>query len=93
MPKRKRKHKRKHKKQKTIKTQNNQLLHKHKQLTCTQVVEYKEQNGHCRLPNKYKANPQLGSWVNRQRQLRKKNILLPEQIKSLEGLDLNGNYK
>ena len=51
-----------------------------------QLVEYKEQNGHCRVPRRYKDNQQLGDWVNNQRQRYKKNKLLPEQIKSLEGI-------
>ena len=51
-----------------------------------QLVEYKKQNGHCRVPQRYKANPQLGRWVNTQRKAYKKGKLSPEQIKSLEGI-------
>jgi len=51
-----------------------------------QLVEFKEQNGHCRVPKKYEANTQLGNWVDNQRTAYKKNKLLPEQIKSLEGI-------
>jgi len=52
----------------------------------SQLKQYKEQNGHCRVPQKYKANTQLGDWVSKQRQKYKKNKLLPGQIKSLEGI-------
>ena len=52
----------------------------------SQLKQYKEQNGHCRVPLKYKANPQLGNWVGKQRQKYKKNKLLPKEIKSLEGI-------
>ena len=52
-----------------------------------QLVEYKDQNGHCRVPaKKYEPNPQLGLWVDRQRQLFKKNKLSPEQKERLEGI-------
>ena len=32
-----------------------------------QLVEYKRVHGHCNVPQDYKANPQLGNWVKRQR--------------------------
>lgn len=52
----------------------------------SQLKQYKEQNGHCRVPKKYDANTQLGNWVSKQRQKYKKNKLLPKEIKSLEGI-------
>lgn len=56
-----------------------------------QLKEYKEQNGHCRVPQRYKANPQLGRWVNNQRYLYKKKnqdreTITEEQINRLEGI-------
>jgi len=52
-----------------------------------QLSEYKDQNGHCRVPaKKYEPNPQLGLWVDRQRQLFKKNKLSPEQKERLDGI-------
>jgi len=51
-----------------------------------QLVEYREQNGHCLVPQKYKANSQLGRWVDTQRRFYKKNKLLPEQKDRLEGI-------
>ena len=51
-----------------------------------QLKEYKEKNRHCRVPQRYKANPQLGGWVSRQRRAYKKGKLSSEQIKSLENI-------
>ena len=51
-----------------------------------QLKEYREKKGHCLVPQKYKANPQLGEWVSRQRHFYKKNELLPEQKDRLEGI-------
>ena len=33
---------------------------------------YQRQNGHCLVPKRYKSNPSLGNWVNKQRQNYKK---------------------
>ena len=33
-----------------------------------ELVKYKAEHGDCRVPNKYEANKQLGTWVHRQRQ-------------------------
>jgi len=46
----------------------------------SQLKEYKDQNGHCRV---YEPNPQLGLWVDRQRQLFKNGKLSKERIESL----------
>jgi len=51
-----------------------------------QLVEYKEQNRHCRVPRKCKANSQLATWVKNQRTAYRKNKLSAEQIRSLEGI-------
>lgn len=55
-----------------------------------QLTEYKEQNGHCRVPQKYKDNPKLGSWVNEQRTKYRKNqdgkTITEERIRRLERL-------
>ena len=54
-----------------------------------QLQEYKEQYGHCRVPTKYTANPQLGYWVSKQRSVynnKRKGKLSPEQINRLERL-------
>lgn len=33
----------------------------------TELYEYKVENGHCNVPQKYPKNPPLGTWVNKQR--------------------------
>lgn len=47
-----------------------------------QLKIFKEENGHCRVPCKYKKNPQLGSWVAAQRQ--KESKLKEYQKKRLD---------
>jgi len=32
-----------------------------------ELQEYKQVNGHCRVPGKYTANPHLANWVHNQR--------------------------
>ena len=54
-----------------------------------QLKEYKEKHGDCDVPQRYKANPQLGMWANNQRSIHnktKKGKLSPVQIKSLEDI-------
>ena len=52
----------------------------------TELKQYKRVNGHCRVPGKYTANQQLANWVAWQRHEYKKGKLLPEQIKSMNGI-------
>jgi len=33
-----------------------------------QLEEFRDVNGHCLVPKRYKDNPSLGNWVNKQRQ-------------------------
>ncbi|MCM2535180.1 Helicase associated domain protein [Neobacillus pocheonensis] len=47
---------------------------------------FKEMNGHCRVPDKYKENPQLGLWVGNQRRNYKKKKLTVEQIQKLNNI-------
>jgi len=51
-----------------------------------QLVEYKEVNGNCNVPDKYPANPQLANWVKNQRSDYKKGKLAKERIESLQGI-------
>ena len=57
-----------------------------------ELKDYKAQHGHCCVPFNYKENPQLGSWVSRQRklytelQVGKKNELTEERIKQLDNI-------
>jgi hypothetical protein len=34
------------------------------------LAAYKQEHGDCRVPQKYKSNPQLGQWVSTQRRRR-----------------------
>jgi len=49
-----------------------------------QMLDFKQQHGHCDIPINYPGNPQLGRWISRQRQKRDKltqeRILLLEEI-------------
>ena len=51
-----------------------------------QLVAYKALNGHCNVPCRYPEDPQLGSWVQNQREFRKKRTLSEERGKRLEDL-------
>ncbi len=48
-----------------------------------QLVDFKNQNGHCVVPYNFAANPQLGIWVANQRSKRKQNKLTPERERLL----------
>eukprot|EP01118_Nematostelium_gracile_P019789 TRINITY_DN931_c0_g1_i1.p1 TRINITY_DN931_c0_g1~~TRINITY_DN931_c0_g1_i1.p1 ORF type:complete len:333 (+),score=94.14 TRINITY_DN931_c0_g1_i1:76-1074(+) len=48
------------------------------------LKEFKEKNGHCKVP--LKLDRQLNSWVDAQRQANKQGRLSEERIKKLEGL-------
>jgi len=47
---------------------------------------YKSEHGHCRVPQGYKLNKQLGRWVNAQRLFYAKGKLSSERIAKLEAL-------
>eukprot|EP00586_Coscinodiscus_wailesii_P015376 CAMPEP_0172518640 /NCGR_PEP_ID=MMETSP1066-20121228/290939_1 /TAXON_ID=671091 /ORGANISM="Coscinodiscus wailesii, Strain CCMP2513" /LENGTH=493 /DNA_ID=CAMNT_0013301067 /DNA_START=65 /DNA_END=1546 /DNA_ORIENTATION=- len=55
-----------------------------------QLKDFKLQAGHCRVPNTYRPNPQLGLWVMNQRQhykfmkTGKPSIMTPSRIELLE---------
>jgi hypothetical protein len=49
-----------------------------------ELLTYKEINGHCKVPVKESDNPQLGSWVDRQRTFRKKDKLSEDRIQRLD---------
>ncbi len=51
-----------------------------------ELVEYRNLHGDCDVPNNCKGNPQLGNWVNFQRQCKKKNKLKSERIDLLESI-------
>ena len=49
-----------------------------------QLVDYKQVHGDCNVPKRYKANPQLGSWVGTQR--RKEETVSEEKRKRLDSI-------
>jgi hypothetical protein len=51
-----------------------------------QLIEFKKQFGHCRVPNHWKENESLGRWVQSQRQLHKKNKLPKTRLSKLKKL-------
>ena len=55
-----------------------------------ELLEFREVHGHTRVPKRYPANPSLGNWVNKQRQMYRKYVanerpcsLTAEQIQVL----------
>jgi superfamily II DNA or RNA helicase len=52
----------------------------------TALVTFKEEHGHCNVPQSHPANPQLGTWVGTQRSAKRRNRLSAEQIQRLEAL-------
>ncbi len=50
------------------------------------LVAFKENQGHCGVPPKWSENPQLGTWVSKQRHVYKKGRLSEERVARLEAL-------
>lgn len=74
-----------------------QFLEKQWEELYARLIEYKEKNGHCLVPNRYKEDKQLGLWVSTQRRnYRVKNpTLTSARIARLEeiGFAWHGLYK
>jgi hypothetical protein len=51
-----------------------------------QLAVFKAEYGHCNLPVEYSKNPALGSWVNYQRQARRRGELPDHRIGQLDAL-------
>ena len=51
-----------------------------------ELLKYKQAYGNCDVPSTWPENPQLGNWVNRQRQLKKAQKLLPKQEEKLNAV-------
>ncbi|GFH61992.1 hypothetical protein CTEN210_18468 [Chaetoceros tenuissimus] len=57
-----------------------------------QLKEYKAENGHCNVPQRYEPNKALGTWVRRQRQEYRKmsegahSSMTDEQVEKLESI-------
>jgi len=50
------------------------------------LVAFKENQGHCGVPNRWSENPELGTWVGTQRQAFRKGKLSEERVARLEAL-------
>ncbi|PYL26590.1 MAG: hypothetical protein DMF37_01580, partial [Verrucomicrobia bacterium] len=48
------------------------------------LVQYKKQNGDCRVPQNWRHNPKLGKWVDHQRHFKKSGILSEARIRRLD---------
>ena len=53
------------------------------------LTQYKDNNGHCNVPNKHKEDDKnLGYWLNTQRQAKKKDKLNDERLRQLKDLSV-----
>lgn len=50
------------------------------------LVEFKNENGHCNVPQRYPSDRSLGVWVSSQRATRKKGLLSQDKIEKLNEL-------
>lgn len=48
------------------------------------LLEFKRNNGHCNVPDRWPENPQLGKWVGKQRTKRNRGLLSNVHIKRLD---------
>ena len=53
-----------------------------------ELKAYKQEHGHCNVPNKYPANPQLSRWVYNLRQLKKRGKLDEKKSRQLEKMGI-----
>ena len=51
-----------------------------------QLKDYRQQYGHCNVPDKWPENPKLGIWVHKHRSFKKQNQLDAERILKLDAL-------
>ena len=51
-----------------------------------ELQEYKRVHDHCNVPAKYNDNPQLGAWVDGQRQQKRQGKLSSKRIQKLEAI-------
>jgi len=52
------------------------------------LVEYKMVHGDCNVPQEWKEDPQLGSWVVKQRHRKKKGLLSKERVRKLDEVEM-----
>jgi len=53
------------------------------------LVKFKEEHGHCRVPQSYKTDPQFAGWITTQRHFQKLGILLSTRKKRLDEVGFN----
>jgi len=51
-----------------------------------ELQEFKEENGHCNAPQKYKPNQPLVSWIKKQRFAKKNGKMSRERVSRLESI-------
>ncbi len=52
----------------------------------SELMEFKNKNGHCNVPQRFNDNPSLAGWVSNVRRLYKKGILIRDKIQQLKNL-------
>jgi hypothetical protein len=52
------------------------------------LVTFQQENGHCRVPCRYKDNPDLGGWVKFQREKYKRRSMSQDRIDLLNNIGL-----
>ncbi|KAL7532920.1 hypothetical protein ACHAXR_008994 [Thalassiosira sp. AJA248-18] len=52
------------------------------------LVAYKQEHGHCLVPQGYSEGPKLGQWVHKQRLVAKAGKLSDARKESLESMEL-----
>jgi hypothetical protein len=58
----------------------------HWQLMCRELLEFKRTNGHTKVPQDFKDDPQLANWVSRQRRYETDGKLSKDRIKRLNAI-------
>ncbi len=53
------------------------------------LIQFKERFGHCRVPQKWKENRKLATWVHTQRNRRKFGQLQADRVEALDKLGFN----
>ncbi len=49
-----------------------------------QLVAYRQQHGHCRVPSRWREDPAFGHWVDNQRVIKRAGKLSPERVRRLD---------
>jgi Helicase associated domain len=57
-----------------------------------ELVQFKEEQGHCEVPITYQENPPLGRWVNKQRNSYLQGHLRPDRRKRLDSIGFKWSF-